>query len=191
MLSPARRPGAEADRGEGLARGPHHPLAPSSAPVSAPVSVPVPDSVSVPVSVPAPASSPASGQPLPRCAGLNKPSVLRFVPMLIRPLLVAVALAAAAPACKSKAADCAAVGNKVVALIRAELERETDGEEKRRRESMLPALKEELESKCKAEKWSEVARSCIDHAGSIADLEKCDPDRRLDKASETPPDAGP
>lgn len=106
--------------------------------------------------------------------------------MVIRSLILAVALAAGLPACKSKAADCAAVGNKVVALIRAELEREADSDEKRRRESMLPALKEELESKCKAEKWSEAARSCIDGAKSIAELERCDPDRGFDTPGKTP-----
>jgi hypothetical protein len=102
-----------------------------------------------------------------------------MVSSMSRPLLLLVALAVAAPAagCKSKAADCAAVGNRVVALIRAELEREPDDDERRRRESMLPALKEELESKCKAQKWSEAARSCMDSAKSIAELEKCDPDK--------------
>lgn len=97
--------------------------------------------------------------------------------------LVLVAILSPAIGCKSKTADCAAVGNRVVSLIRAELEREPDDDERHRRESMLPALKEELESKCKAEKWNEAARSCMDSARSIAELEKCDPDmgKREDK----------
>lgn len=112
--------------------------------------------------------------------------------MVIRSLILALALAAGVPACKNKSADCSAVANKVVALIRAEVEREADGDEKRRRESMLPALKEELESKCKAEKWSEISRSCIDHAGSIAELERCDPDRDFaDKDKPASPETKP
>ena len=104
----------------------------------------------------------------------------------LAPILLA--LAFATPACKSKTADCAGVGDKVVALIRVELERETEDDDRKRRVSMLPALKEELEGKCKAEQWSEAARICMAKAKSIAELEKCDPDRDFENKDEPPKD---
>jgi small lipoprotein (TIGR04454 family) len=93
---------------------------------------------------------------------------------MIRALLVTILAAAAG--CGGKKADCAAVGDRAIALIRAELEREGEGEERAQREGMLPALKEELVDQCKAEKWNETVRRCVIAADSVAALERCDPD---------------
>lgn len=88
-------------------------------------------------------------------------------------LLIALALAAA---CGNKSNDCSAVADKAISLIRADLGHEKSGEERQRRESMLPALKEELSSHCESEKWSPRVRECILVAKTTAELEKCDPD---------------
>jgi small lipoprotein (TIGR04454 family) len=99
---------------------------------------------------------------------------------MIRALLVTILAAAAG--CGGKKADCAAVGDRAIALIRAELEHEGEGEERAQREGMLPALKEELVDQCKAEKWNETVRRCVIAADSVAALERCDPDASSEPA---------
>lgn len=96
-------------------------------------------------------------------------------------LLIALALAAA---CGKKSNDCSAVADKAISLIRAELGHEKSGEERQRRESMLPALKEELISHCESEKWSPHVRECILVAKTTGELEKCDPDATKPAASQ-------
>ncbi len=95
--------------------------------------------------------------------------------------------------CSNGGTDCQAAAGNAVALARASLETEAttgDDKDRKNKEAMLPALKEEFVKHCKSEKWSDALRKCIATAQSPGALEACDPDKAggetADQASEKP-----
>lgn len=95
----------------------------------------------------------------------------------MRPVLILLALAAAAVAAagchRGGGPDCAAVGERAVELIRAEIRAEPDADASSAMESMLGPLKDGIVGSCEGEDWSERDRECFTSARALDEAHAC------------------
>ena len=116
----------------------------------------------------------------------------------MRPLVV-LSLALALPgaiACnkKSDAPDCKAAASTYAALVKDQIDHDTEGKDSEGRRaqalSLIPSLKEEMAKACEKNKWNERTRICIKDAKAASDLPHCMP-KKPDSAAAAPAEGAP